>query len=98
MTKAHDTETHEAYEAGETDTQSDLVARLKAAHRATVRQTKMLTKSRQLRRDLAVELHQAGHSYRWIGAQIGLTAQAVEGFVKYQQRRAARSEPSEPED
>jgi hypothetical protein len=45
---------------------------------------------RQRRRDLAAKLHAAGCSCKWIGEQIGVTAQAVEGFVKYCQRRENR--------
>ncbi len=68
-----------------------LVADLKAAHQKTVEHTASLAEARQQRRELAGQLHEAGHSYKWIGEQIGVTAQAVEGFVKYRQRRAARS-------
>ncbi|NYI47840.1 hypothetical protein BJ993_004986 [Nocardioides aromaticivorans] len=44
----------------------------------------------------AVVLHARGYSYRRIGEQIGVTAQAVEGFVKYRQRRAGRSSWGRP--
>lgn len=64
-----------------------LVAHLLAAHQSTLDHTASLANARQRRRELAAQLHDAGHSYKWIGEQIGVTAQAVEGFVKYRQRR-----------
>lgn len=36
--------------------------------------------SRRIRRAVPI-------SYKWIGEQIGVTAQVVEGFIKYRQRR-----------
>ena len=70
----------------------DLVAELLAAHKDTLVHAEMLSQARQRRREVAVKLYAAGHSYRWIGEQIGVSAQAVEGFMKYRQRnqRAGR--------
>jgi hypothetical protein len=73
-------------------TEDRLVAALQAAHRDSVEHTASLAQARQRRRELAAELHKAGRSYKWIGEQIGVTAQAVEGFVKYRQRRQSRME------
>lgn len=64
-----------------------LVADLLSAHKDAAKHTVFLAQARQRRREVAVQLHAAGHSYRWIGEQLGVTAQAVEGFVKYRQRR-----------
>ncbi|WP_081343275.1 hypothetical protein [Mycobacteroides chelonae] len=69
------------------DSEHDLVADLVAAHQSTVEHTDLLAEARQRRRQLAAQLHADGHSYKWIGEQIGVTAQAVEGFIKYRQRR-----------
>lgn len=69
------------------DSEADLVADLVAAHQRTVEHTDLLAEARQRRRQLAAQLHADGHSYKWIGEQIGVTAQAVEGFIKYRQRR-----------
>lgn len=67
--------------------QERLVVALQAAHRQTVEHTEALAEARQRRRELAAQLHDAGYSYKWIGEQIDVTAQAVEGFLKYRQRR-----------
>ena len=67
--------------------EDQLVDELVAAHRDTVEQTAKLAAARQRRRDLAAQLHAAGRSYAWIGHRLGITAQAVEGFLKYHQRR-----------
>lgn len=64
-----------------------LIAGLQAAHESTVEYTDLLAHARQRRREFAAQLHDAGYSYKWIGEQIGVTAQAVEGFIKYRQRR-----------
>jgi len=69
------------------DSEQDLVVDLVAAHQSTVEHTELLAEARQRRRQLAAQLHADGHSYKWIGEQIGVTAQAVEGFIKYRQRR-----------
>ena len=72
-----------------------LVAELLAAHQDTVEYTGLLAEARQRRRELATQLHTAGRSYAWIGEKIGVTAQAVDGFLKYHQRRQKqRSEMS----
>lgn len=67
--------------------EDDDLAELIAAHESTVKHDRLLADARRRRREAAVQLHEAGRSYRWIGEQIGVTAQAVEGFVKYHQRR-----------
>lgn len=66
-----------------------LVTSLQEAHQDTAKYTEMLANARQRRRELAAQLHLAGRSYRWIGDKIGVTAQAVEGLVKYHQRKAS---------
>lgn len=82
--KAH---TGDAMPRVSVDSEQDLVADLVAAHQSTVEHSDLLAEARQRRRQLAAQLHADGHSYKWIGAQIGVTAQAVEGFIKYRQRR-----------
>lgn len=75
-----------------TDSEAGRVDQLIAAHHETGHRTKQLAAARQRRRELAVHLHLGGRSYTWIGRQIGLTGQAVEGFVKYHQRRKGDGE------
>lgn len=70
----------------------DVVAALRAAHQDTSKHTAFLAAAREQRRAIAALLHARGYSYRWIGEQIGVTAQAVEGFVKYRQRRQSRGD------
>jgi hypothetical protein len=67
--------------------EAEIVAELRTAHAAAAER---LVEAGQCRRELAAELHAAGHPYKWISEQIGVTAQAVEGFIKYQQRRQQR--------
>lgn len=73
-----------------TPDEARMVAELREVHAAAAEHTERLAEARQRRRELAADLHAAGHSYKWIGEQIGVTAQAVEGFIKYQQRRQQR--------
>lgn len=73
--------------------EAELVAALQAAHTAAGEHTAALAAARKQRRELAAELHAAGHPYKWIGEQIGVTGSAVEGFIKYQQRRGQRRDP-----
>lgn len=67
-----------------------LLARLLAAHQDTEKHTDLLAQARQRRREAAAQLHDDGHSFKWIGDQLGLSAQAVESFLKYRQRRQDR--------
>lgn len=78
-----------------TSREAEIVAELRAAHAAAAEHTERLAEARQRRRELAAELHASGHPYKWIGEQIGVTAQAVEGFLKYQQRRQQRRDASD---
>lgn len=64
----------------------ELLEALRAAHQKTTVHTQALAAAREDRRAYANVLHERGYSYRWIGQQLGITAQAVEGFVKYRQR------------
>ncbi|MFE6508079.1 hypothetical protein ACFVBP_10450 [Nocardioides sp. NPDC057764] len=77
------------------DDDQQLLARLLAAHKDTVEHTALLAQDRQRRREAAAELHDAGHSFKWIGDQLGLSAQAVESFLKYRQRRQERDGSAE---
>jgi len=69
-----------------------LVAELISAHQDTQRLSAQLASARQRRREVAAQLHAAGRTYQWIGQQLGVTAQAVEGLVKYKQRRPTARE------
>lgn len=64
-----------------------LVTQLLAAHEDTATYTGMLADARQRRREFAAQLHDQGYTYAQIGAELGVTAQAVEGFLKYHKRR-----------
>lgn len=77
-----------------TPSDDQLLANLLDAHKDAEEHTALLAQARQRRREVAAQLHDAGYSYKWIGDQIGVTAQAVEGFVKYRQRRQNRRDVS----
>lgn len=76
---------------GADDYDAHLVRDLLEAHRETQRHAQALALARQRRRELAGALHASGRSYRWIGNVLGLSPQAVEGFVHYKRRH-----PSNP--
>ncbi|MBX9978050.1 MULTISPECIES: LuxR family transcriptional regulator [Mycobacterium] len=50
--------------------------------------TDELTDARERRRTAAQRLIDGGRGTTWIAAQLGVTKQAVDGFVKYKQRNA----------
>lgn len=72
---------------------ASLLASLLDAHKDTQEHTELLAQARQRRREAAGRLHDAGYSFGWIGAQLGVSAQAVESFLKYRQRRLEREDP-----
>lgn len=55
----------------------DLVAQLRDVHAEIGTLTDRLAGARLRRSQLAGLLHEKGHSWRWIGAQIGVTSQAL---------------------
>ncbi|WP_136246263.1 LuxR family transcriptional regulator [Mycobacterium intracellulare] len=60
---------------------------LLAAHADMERLTAEISAARQRRRDAARRLIALGRGTSWIARQLGVTAQAVDGFVKYQERQ-----------
>ncbi|MBO0879684.1 MAG: LuxR family transcriptional regulator [Mycobacterium sp.] len=72
------------------DEEARLVAELRAAHEDIPRRQADLVEARQRRRDAAVKLRESGRSYAWIGEQIGVSAQAIEGSVKLRDRGRKR--------
>ncbi len=67
--------------------ENELVRELQAAHADQERATAELAAARQRRREAATGLRNRGRSMSWIASQIGVTQQAVDGFLKYKERR-----------
>ena len=65
---------------------SDALDELVRAPGALERLTDELADARERRRQAAQRLIDGGHGTTWIAAQLGVTKQAVDGFVKYKQR------------
>ena len=74
------------------DNESRALADLLAAHADLERLTAEAGAARQRRREAARRLIELGRGTSWIARQLGITAQAVDGFVKYQERQQKRSE------
>lgn len=68
--------------------ESDALEELVRAHSDLERLTDELADARERRRTAAQRLIDAGRGTTWIAAQLGVTKQAVDGFVKYKQRNA----------
>ena len=66
------------------------LAELLAAHAEMERLTAEIGAARQRRRDAARRLIEFGRGTSWIARQLGVTAQAVDGFLKYQERQEKR--------
>jgi hypothetical protein len=62
------------------------IAALLAAHADMARLTVELADARERRRDAARQLMALGRGTSWIAARLGVTPQAVDGFVKYKDR------------
>jgi hypothetical protein len=62
------------------------IAALLAAHADMARLTVELADARERRRDAARQLIALGRGTSWIAAQLGVTPQAVDGFMKYKDR------------
>lgn len=63
-----------------------IVRQLRQAHAAAAAAADELAQARRRRRTAAAQLHAAGWTYRRIGEELGVTAQAVEAFLKYRDR------------
>jgi hypothetical protein len=68
--------------------EDELVRELRAAHADQERLDAELAAARQRRREAAAGLRSLGRSMNWIARQIGVTQQAVDGFLKYKERRS----------
>jgi hypothetical protein len=64
------------------------IAELLAAHSEMERSTAALADARERRRAAARRLIELGHGTSWIANQLGVSRQAVDGFLKYKDRRA----------
>jgi len=63
------------------------VEELRRAHAELVRLTGELAEARERRRQSARRLVEAGYGPSWIAQQLGVTRQAVDGFLRYKERR-----------
>jgi hypothetical protein len=71
---------------GDMPSEEELVRELQAAHADQERLDSELAAARQRRREAAAGLRSLGRSMNWIASQIGVTQQAVDGFLKYKER------------
>jgi hypothetical protein len=62
------------------------VEALLAAHADMARLSVELTDARERRRDAARQLMALGRGTSWIATRLGVTPQAVDGFMKYKDR------------
>lgn len=68
--------------------EGDALEELVRAHNDLERLTDEIADARERRRTAARCLIDAGHGTTWIAGQLGVTKQAVDGFVKYKERKA----------
>ncbi|MFN6549083.1 LuxR family transcriptional regulator [Mycolicibacterium septicum] len=66
--------------------EQDAVDALLSAHADMARLTVELAAARERRRDAARQLVELGRGSSWIAARLGVTPQAVDGFLKYKDR------------
>ena len=66
--------------------EDDAIAALLAAHADMGRLTVELADARERRRDAAHQLMALGRGTSWIAVRLGVTPQAVDGFIKYKDR------------
>jgi hypothetical protein len=71
---------------GDMPSEEELVRELRAAHADQECLDAELAAARQRRREAAAGLRSLGRSMNWIAGQIGVTQQAVDGFLKYKER------------
>lgn len=67
--------------------ESRALKQLLAAHAEMQRLTTEIAAARQRRREAAAALTALGRGPTWIAAQLGVSPQAVDGFLKYKERR-----------
>ena len=67
--------------------ESDALDDLLAAHADMQRLTVEIADARERRRIAARRLIDSGHGQAWIARQLGVSPQAVDGFVKYKSRK-----------
>lgn len=72
------------------DDERRALGELLAAHAEMERLTAEIGAVRERRRDAARRLIALGRGTSWIARQLGVSAQAVDGFVKYQERQEKR--------
>ncbi|MCV7326992.1 LuxR family transcriptional regulator [Mycobacterium kiyosense] len=65
----------------------EALAELVRAHADLQRLNDQSADARERRRQAARQLVEAGHGPTWIAKQLGVTKQAVDGFLKYEQRK-----------
>jgi len=75
------------------DEEGRVLAALLAAHADMERLTAEIGVARQRRRDAARRLIALGRGTSWIARQLGVTPQAVDGFLKYQERQEKKRGP-----
>jgi hypothetical protein len=76
------------------DDERRVLRELLAAHADMERLTAEIGVVRQRRRDAARRLIELGRGTSWIARQLGVTAQAVDGFIKYQERHEKKRGPA----
>lgn len=65
----------------------DALDELVRAHADLERLTGEITDARERRRQAAGRLVEIGRGTTWIAGQLGVTKQAVDGFLKYKERK-----------
>ena len=66
--------------------EDDAVEALLTAHADMARLTVELAEARERRRTAARQLVELGRGTSWLAARLGVTPQAVDGFLKYKER------------
>lgn len=69
--------------------EGDALAELVRAHADLERLTEDIADARERRRQAARQLVDSGYGPTWIAKQLGVTKQAVDGFLKYKERRTS---------
>lgn len=67
--------------------EAQALAELIRAHSDLKRLNAESADARERRRQAARRLVEAGHGPTWIAGQLGVTKQAVDGFLKYDERK-----------
>ncbi len=80
--------------AGAEVNEDDAVDALLTAHADMARLTVELADARERRRAAARQLVELGRGTSWIAARLGVTPQAVDGFLRYKDRAGATDRES----